>query len=185
VTDRLAPFLDRLDRIGLDDLQVLSLPRPDPDARSAILRRVEDAAAGAGADRVAEISGARAAARVALFRRMGNRALEVTFAGPTWRTVSGRTDDLVRLGIAIEDAAVAEVVADIADPEDVAALREPFEIAASMVGTAPSRSLILDRRRGRLSTHVAVVALVVTGASAAVAAAGGLLGGRRRPPRAD
>ncbi|MBA2718956.1 MAG: hypothetical protein H0U52_06915 [Chloroflexi bacterium] len=57
--DRLDVFLDRLDRTGLEDLEVLTLPAPDWDLRSALLARVDEAASGAGGHRTELVRDAR------------------------------------------------------------------------------------------------------------------------------
>ena len=178
MADRLAPFLDRLGRLALADLQVLSLPRPDTPERRALLERIEAVAAAQG--RTLEIAEARTRIRDLLIARMNRHALEVSVAGPTWRPPWARPEDTARLVLAVEDAAVAEIVADIASPEDVAALREPFDLAASMVGTSPQPAFRLDGRRGIVAALAAVAAFLLSGGVLAAGALAGLLGRRRR-----
>src|SRR5262249_40966325 len=65
------------------------------------------------------------------------RGLEPTWFGLNWGRSLARSEDRAALVQAVEDAAMAAVVADLV-PDDAAALAEPFELVASMAGTAPT-----------------------------------------------
>ncbi|HET9519766.1 MAG TPA: hypothetical protein VFO73_01830 [Candidatus Limnocylindrales bacterium] len=185
-TDRIGPFLDALARLNVDDLGMVALPEPDRDARAALLQRALDAAHAAGRrDALVE---APVRARDALFASFARRAYDPTWFGLNWGRSLGRAADRARLIAAVEDAAVAEVVADVLGPDDVASLREPFEIASSMVGTAPSASPSID---GSPARRVAVASALGAGMLTAAAIGGGILAflaavvGRRRKRPTD
>jgi hypothetical protein len=126
-------------------------------------------------------------ARQALIQAFSFRAYEPTWFGLNWGRSLGRADDRARLLAAVEDAAVAAVVADLLPEDDVVALREPFERVASMAGTAPAANPLIEGAVGR---RALVAALFVLSAVGAAALGGGLaalaaLGARRRPPPSD
>jgi hypothetical protein len=132
--DRLDAFLHELDRTSLADLEVLALPEPDPDQRAALLARMAEAAAAAGPDGVPDLEGTRAAVRELMLQRLSRDMYQPTWAGLNWSSSPMRIEDRTRLIVAVEDAAVAALLEDRLEPDDVAALREPFEIASSMHG---------------------------------------------------
>jgi hypothetical protein len=133
--DPLQAFLAELGRLNIDDLLMIALPEPDPDERAALLQRAVDAAH--AADRREALAVAPIKARDQLFRAWSRRGIDPTWFGLNWGRSLGRADDRARLVAAVEDAAVAAVVADLLPAEDVGALREPFELAASMAGAGP------------------------------------------------
>lgn len=184
--DRIGPFLDALARLNLDDLGMVALPEPDREARAALLQRALESADAAG--RHAAIVEAPVRARDALFASFAGRAYDPTWFGLNWGRSLGRATDRARLIAAVEDAAVAEIVADVLDPDDVAALREPFEIASSMVGTGPSASPSIE---GSPARRVAVASAFGAGMLTAAAIGGGILAflaaivGRRRTRPGD
>jgi hypothetical protein len=183
--DRIAAFLETLSRLAVDDLAVLALPEPDPNERTALRGRAEAAAERAG--RLQEVRVAPDRAREALIQAFSFRAYEPTWFGLNWGRSLGRADDRARLLAAVEDAAVAAVVADLLPEDDVVALREPFERVASMAGTAPAANPLIEGAVGR---RALVAALFVLSAVGAAALGGGLaalaaLGARRRPPPSD
>jgi hypothetical protein len=185
--ERLEGFLARLGRLNVDDLAMIALPEPDPDVRVELLQRAMDAAAAAG--RREELAAAPGRARDALVRSYSRRGYEPTWFGLNWGRSLSRPEDRARLIAAVEDAAVAAVVADLLSAEDVAALREPFDIASSMAGAAPSANPIVRGSTVERSivvgiSAVAIGAAVLTGAyvlGGAIVAAGLALAGRRRP----
>jgi hypothetical protein len=132
--DRLDAFLHELDRTSLADLEVLVLPEPDPDQRAALLERVAEAAAAAGPDGVPDVEGTRAGVRELMLQRLSRDMYQPTWAGLNWSSSPMRIEDRTRLIVAVEDAAVAALLEDRLEPDDVAALREPFGIASSMQG---------------------------------------------------
>jgi hypothetical protein len=183
---RLEAYLAELGRLSVDDLSMLSLPEPDPDERARLLQAAVDAAAEAGRrETLAEAPGK---ARDRLFRAYAFRAYEPTWFGLNWGRSLGRADDRARLVAAVEDAAVAAVVGDLLPEDDVAALREPFEIAASMAGAAPDTnpSTRGEARRRPVVAVAFVVGLfgaIVSGAFVlvgAIMAAAALVAGRGR-----
>jgi hypothetical protein len=170
--DALGAFLAELGRLSVDDLAMVALPEPDPDERAALLQRAVDAAH--AADRREELAAAPARAREQLFRAWSRRGYEPTWFGLNWGRSLGRADDRARLIAAVEDAAVAAVVTDLLPEEDVAALREPYEIARSMEGAAPAANPII---RGAVPQRGLVVALLALGILTALATTGALLVG--------
>ncbi|MFL5725764.1 MAG: hypothetical protein ACJ76W_07515 [Chloroflexota bacterium] len=165
-------FLAELGRLSVDDLAMVALPEPDPDERAALLQRAVDAAH--AANRREELATAPGRARDQLFRAWSRRGYEPTWFGLNWGRSLGRADDRARLVAAVEDAAVAAVVADLVSPEDVGALREPFDIASSMAGAGPSSNPIV---RGSPGERAAVVFASAVAISAAVLTGAFVLGG--------
>lgn len=183
--DRVGAFLETLERLNVDDLAMLALPEPDPAERSALVQRAESAAEAAG--RYDEVRAAPGRAREALVQAFSFRAYDPTWFGLNWGRSLGRADDRARLVAAVEDAAVAAVVADLLPEDDIATLREPFERVASMAGTAPAANPLIEGSRRRRAVVAALFALSVAGTAAV---GGGLaalatLGGRRRRPPSD
>jgi hypothetical protein len=185
--ERVGAFLAGLERLTVDDLSVLALPEPDPAERTALLAQAEAAALEAGRDE--ELRAALRRAREALVEAFSFRGYDPTWFGLNWGRSLGRADYRARLVAAVEDAAVAAVVADLLPEDDVAALREPFERLASMGGTAPAANPLIEGSGRRLALAAALFALGLAGTAAV---GGGLaalatLGGRRgrRPSDSD
>jgi len=183
--DRTAAFLETLSRLNVDDLAVLALPEPDPDERTDLLARAITAAEEAG--RLDEVRAAPGRAREIIVQAFSFRAYDPTWFGLNWGRSLGRADDRARLLAAVEDAAIAAVVADLLPEDDVAALREPFERIASMAGTAPAANPLIVGSGRRRALAVALFALTAAGTAAI---GGGLawfatLGARRRRPPSD
>jgi hypothetical protein len=160
MTERIDTFLARLERLSIDDLQVLALPPADPDERDGLLDRVDAAAKAAG--RLDELDEAADRATAAIVRALSFRGLEPTWFGLNWGRSMARADDRAALVRAVEDAAVAAVVADLL-PEDAAALAEPFELVAGMAGAAPAVNPSSGTHRNvvRAAWLLAAVALVI------------------------
>jgi hypothetical protein len=177
VPDRIGPFLDRLAHLSLDDLAMLALPEPDAEERAGLLARAATAAADAG--RRAELADAPVHAREVVLAAFSFRGFEPTWFGLNWGRSLGRAADRAHLIAAVEDAAVAEVVADLLEVEDVAALREPFELVASMVGTAPASNPPIV---GPAPRRAAILGLWLTGLAAIAALADFRKRGSRRSP---
>ena len=180
--DRVGAFLATLSRFSVDDLGVLALPEPDPDERIDLLARAITAAEGAG--RLDEVRAAPGRAREVIVQAFSFRAYDPTWFGLNWGRSLGRADDRARLLAAVEDAAVAAVVADLLPEDDVAALREPFEQISAMAGTAPAANPLIRGPNRRRAVIGAVFVLGAAGAAAlgGLVAAVGALGGGRRPP---
>jgi hypothetical protein len=162
--DRTAAFLETLSRFTVDDLAVLALPEPDPDERTALLARAITAAEEAG--RLDEVRAAPGRAREVIVQAFSFRAYDPTWFGLNWGRSLGRADDRARLLAAVEDAAIAAVVADLLPEDDVAALREPFERIASMAGTAPAANPQTEGPNRRWAVIYAVLVLGAAGAAA-------------------
>jgi hypothetical protein len=180
--DRVGAFLETLERLAVDDLAMLALPEPDPDERAALLARAEAAAEEAG--RFDEVRAAPKRAREALVQAFSFRGYDPTWFGLNWGRSLGRADDRARLVAAVEDAAVAAVVADLLPEDDVATLREPFERVASMAGTGPAANPLIERAGPRRAVVAAIFALTFAGAAAiggGIAALGAMAARRRRP----
>lgn len=181
--DRVGAFLEALSRLAVDDLVVLALPEPDPDERAALIARAEDAAQQAG--RLGEVRRAAERASDAVVLAFSFRAYDPTWLGLNWGRSLGRAADRARLVMAIEDAAIAAVVADLLSEEDLALLREPFERVAAMAGSAASASPRIDATHGRRGV---LAAAFVLGALMTATVGGGLvvlvlLAARPRSPR--
>jgi hypothetical protein len=117
------------------------------------------------------------------FRSYSFRSYEPSWFGLIWGRSTGRASDRARLVAAVEDAAVAEVVADLLPEADLAALREPFELASSMAGSAPG---INPRIRSRPVAGVAAGVMLVgwlAGAGMVIAGAVAALVSQRRGRR--
>lgn len=179
--DRTAVFLATLSRFSVDDLAVLALPEPDPDERIDLRARAITAAEEAG--RLDEVRAAPGRAREIIVQAFSFRAYDPTWFGLNWGRSLGRADDRARLLAAVEDAAVAAVVADLLPEDDVAALREPFERIASMAGTAPAANPLIQGPNRRRAVIGAVFMVSAAGAAAlgGLIAALGALGAKRRP----
>jgi hypothetical protein len=177
--DRLDSFLHELDRTNLADLEVLALPEPDPELRAGLLGRVAAAAAAAGQDAV-DVGGTRAGVRELMLRRLSADTYRPTWAGLNWVASPMRTDDRTRLMVAVEDAAIAALLEDCLDPDDVAALRGPFEVASSMAGSGITG--VPDLSGGRaIAAPVAAIELTAgAGGLGLIAALAAFLRRRRR-----
>lgn len=180
--DRLGAFLQALERLAVDDLAVLALPEPDPDERTDLLARAITAAEKAG--RLDEVRAAPGRAREVIVNGFAFRAYDPTWFGLNWGRSLGRADDRARLLAAVEDAAVAAVVADLLPEEDVAALREPFERISAMAGTASAANPLIQGPNRRRAVIGAAFLLGAAGAAAlgGLIAAVGAIGAKRPPP---
>jgi len=171
MADRLAPFLEELYHRNLDDLGMISLPEPDQTVRAELLGRATAAATAAGPDRLAELRSIPDRVGELAFRSYSFRGFEPSWFGLIWGRSIGRAADRARLVAAVEDAAVAEVVADLLLPEDLAELREPFAIASSMAGAAPDVNPRFDSRRTASAAAGLWLAAAFTVGSAVLAGA--------------
>jgi hypothetical protein len=179
-SDRLDAFLHRLDRTNLADLEVLALPEPDRDRRATLLGRVAAAATAAGPDGVPGVQRTRAEVRELMLERLSHDGFRPTWAGLNWMSSPMRIEDRARLIAAVEDAAVAALLEDRLDPEDVAALREPFQIAASMPGTGTTGVPDLSGGRAVAAPIAAIAVTAGTGGLGLIPAIAAFLGRRRR-----
>lgn len=144
--DRVAPFLERLARVSVDDLSVLALAAPDFAAHRALVDRVERAAHAAG--RIDDLEEAAAAACEQIEVAFSRRGYDPTWFELNWGRSIGRSRDRAVLMLAVVDAAVSAVVRDLLTEDDVANLEGPFHLAVSMKGATWVPN-VLERRRGR------------------------------------
>ena len=176
MTDRLAAFLDELYHRNLDDLGMISLPEPDPAVRAELLGRATAAATAAGPDRLAELRSVPDRVGQLAFRSFSFRGYEPSWFGLIWGRSIGRADDRARLVTAVEDAAVAAVVADLLPTDDLDALREPFELASSMAGTAPGvNPTFTSRKAAGAVAGIWLAAAFAVGSAVLAGAIAGLL----------
>lgn len=183
-SERLATFLDHLSHVSVDDLAMVGLAEPDAVARADLLAAARSAVDAGSDDDRAAFAAARAQARDAVVRSFSARSLDPTWFGLNWGRSIGRADDRARLILAAEDAAVAAVVEGLLPSDDVEALREPFVIATSLTGAAPTASPTFERRvRGPVVAGFVIASIVST----LIAGFGGiiLLVLGRRGSRAD
>ena len=163
--DRLALFLQVLDRLDLEDLGMTALPEPDGAVRSERFGRALEAARQAGPDRLAELVATPDRIRVHMLVAYNVLGFQPSWFGVMWTRSIGRADDRAHLISAIEDAGIAAVADDLLPADDLAALREPFVLAASMRGTAPSINPPIELpEHGRLIVAIVLIAcLLVVG----------------------
>jgi hypothetical protein len=133
--DRVRLFLERLDRLSVDDLSVLALAPSDPSELDRLREQAELVAEAAG--RRSQLAAAVRQAHQLVVQAFSFRGLEPTWFGLNWGRALSRADDRARLLAAVEDAAMAAVVEDLL-PDEAAGLADPFELAASMRGSAPT-----------------------------------------------
>ena len=178
--ERLNEFLRALDRISLADLEVLSLPESDPHDRAALLDRVDDAARTAGSQRASQIHEGRLRVRELMFARFASTGIDVTWAGLGWQGHANRASERVKLILAVEDAAVAAMMSDRLEPDDIDALGEQFAIARSMPGIGRTGVPDLRSSRAAAGPLAAIVLMTGTGGLGFVAAIAALLRRRRK-----
>jgi len=165
VSEQAAAFLVRLARLSAANLGTLVLAPVDQREHDDLLHRVDAAAAAAG--RLDELDEAADRAQALIIAAMARAAYQPTWFGPNWMASLGRAEDQARLIGAVEDAAIAAVVADLV-PDEAAALAQPFELIAAMAGTAPRPSAIALRDPRRLTIWAGAMALVAIMAFVAV-----------------
>jgi hypothetical protein len=153
--DPLRPFLDRLVGLSIDDLSALALPQPDLSAHDDLVDRVYDIAEDGA--RIDDVERAAEAAKDYIVVAFARRGFDPTWFGLNWGRSLSRSNDRAVLMLAVVDAAVAAAAGDLLTEGDAAALSEPFELAASMTGTATSA----NPSAGRISPIVVRIAWVV------------------------
>jgi hypothetical protein len=120
-----------VDRLAPEALTWTSMPRHDPEERTIRLAALERVADRAG--RGALLDEARGWLREAVVQRSvsrGSGAEVGVFGIPSL----GRTEDIVAVRLALEDAVSVAVVEDLLDPADAAALADP---GRWLLGLAP------------------------------------------------
>ena len=162
--ERVRSFLRRLDRLSVDELSVLALAPVDPEETDRLHERAERSADELG--RLPLLDAAVDRSRDVVIQAFSFRGLEPTWFGLNWGRALNRAEDRARLFQAVEDAAMAAVVEDLL-PDDAVALAEPFELAASMRGVAPSSNPSSDRHRNavRAAWVFGAFGWIVTGAN--------------------
>jgi hypothetical protein len=148
--DRLALFLEVVDRLNLDDLGMTALSEPDRAIRAEIFDRATQAASRAGPERLAELHATPARIRRHMLVAYNRRGIEPSWFGLIWSRSIGRADDRAHLMLAIEDAALAAVANDLLPADDLAILREPLALIASMGATAPAVNPLIASGIGRV-----------------------------------
>jgi hypothetical protein len=146
MTDHAAAFFDRLDHLSVVDLGLLALAPVDQPEHDRLLDRIDAAAEASG--RMDELDDAADRARDAIVAGLGRATYQPTWFGPNWMPSLGRAEDQARMIGAVEDAAMAAVVADLV-PDDAATLAQPFELLASMAGTGPQPRAITGPQDAR------------------------------------
>ena len=159
---------------------MLALAPFDPAESDRLRDRAEDAADAAG--RLALLDAAVVRAGDVIVQSFAFRGLEPTWFGLNWGRAMSRADDRARLFEAVEDAAMAAVVEDLL-PEEASALAEPFELAASMRGSAPASNPMSDRHRNavRAAWVFAAFGWIATGANVIVSLVAEILSERSSP----
>jgi hypothetical protein len=166
---RIDAFLAAVERTSVDDLQMVALPLPDPTVRAERLDTVEAAAAAAG--RTTLLAEARSRTRALILGAFARRTYDPTWFGLNWGRSLGRSTDRAALLAAADDAAAGTVVEDLVEELDlIEALVWPFQIAASMRGTAPATNPNLRTSHAGNRWRVVMVVIV------AVTFAWGLVG---------
>jgi hypothetical protein len=165
VSERATAFFDRLARVNAADLGTLVLAPVDQSEHDDLLHRVDAAAAVAG--RMDELDEAADRAHALIVAALRRATYQPTWFGPNWMASVGRAEDQARLIGAVEDAAMAAVVADLV-PDEAAALAQPFELIATMAGTAPHPAAVAASNARRLAIWTGAMALVAIMAFVAV-----------------
>jgi hypothetical protein len=163
---RVAAFLERSARI---QLQVVLVAPPD-EARLTARDRARTAAIVAG--RGALLDEAAGAARDQAMRGFARSAFSGTWAFTEWSMSVARAEDRVAATLAFEEAAMAEVVEDLVDPETVAILRSTSDALASLTAIPTPGSISGFGRPG--ATIHGFVPLALVGALAIVLVFAGL-----------
>jgi hypothetical protein len=161
MTDRIDGFLERLDRLSVDDLEVLAI-EPLPSTEHDRLLDEADAAATA-AGRLDELDDAADLAHDSIVRSLSSRGYDPTWFGLNWGRTLTRVGDRAELILAVEDAAIAAVVADLA-PDTADELAARFERLAGMRGSSWAENPEASDRRNpvRVLWVVAAIALAST-----------------------
>jgi hypothetical protein len=165
---RVAVLLERARRI---QLQVVVVAPPD-EARLAARDRARTAAIAAGRGEL--IDEATAAARDQTLRGFARSAFSGTWAFTDWSMSVARADDRVAAASALEEAAMAEVVEDLVDPETLDILRSTSEELASLAEMPTPGSIAGFGRPG--ATIHGLVPLALVGALAILLVLAGLGG---------
>lgn len=127
----LTALMDRIDRLPPDGVRLLAVRSLDPavheQARADALARLADAG------RLDVLEASRTAIAAWVRRWQGGEAFDPTFVALAWRHEPLRAEDRIRLLRTIEDAAIAELAADLVDEPTFDELLGP---CATLVGPA-------------------------------------------------
>ena len=118
--ERLEDLFEQLDRLTPDELGRIGVDRMAPGERAGLLHEVASAARRSG--RSVLLQEARTLARETMLERFSSGGFNPTWVGLNWGVSQGTVEGRVGIIEAVEDAAAAAVVADIADPDVVEAL---------------------------------------------------------------
>lgn len=131
-TDRLAAFVDRLDRLPTDAVRLLAVRPLDPVGHEASRERAMGAARIGGRTALVDDATARIADWIA--RAFGTRSFDPEMVALAWRHEPLRLEDRERLRETLADAALAIAVEDLVDDATHAELVGP---CGRLVGDAP------------------------------------------------
>lgn len=162
--ERLEAFAADLEHLGMEDFRQMALAIGATAQREALRREAERIAAAAGMDDVL----ARAQMNVGdyLLRAYGAGTYRPTWVELNWGISLGPTADRVAAAQAVQDAATAIVVEEIAPPEVTEPLRAPFDLIASVhpltttTDAAPSLTGLVERGNP-IATMVASMMVMV------------------------
>ena len=127
---RVEQFLSDLDRIGIEDVGLVSLPATDmaarAPARSAAVKAAEEAGLG-------PLQGeARDEARARVVRMYDRNIYQPTWAGLNWGRSLGTIEDRVAVAAAVEDAMIGTVALDVVSADVANELLEPMRLLIAM-----------------------------------------------------
>ena len=178
---RLEALFEGFDRLTPDELARMGMRRDHGDARRSLLRVVAEAAERCG--RTELLREAQTQAREAVLNRYSAGSLHPTFIGLNWGLSQGTVDDRVSVVQALEDAASAAVVADVAERDVVDALSVDAEhlvdLSAGDVSDgslahaiAPPAAGLRDTRSRRAAVGFGALVVGVVAISGSLLAAG-------------
>ena len=142
--DRTDVFLDELDHLGIEDVELVSLPSRDAAGRAAARSAAVEAAERAGRGRL--LSESRELARRRVIVMYDRNMYQPTWAGLNWGRSLGTVEDRVAVAAAVEDAAIGTVALDLISEDQARELLEPLRlIVAIHASHVPPRSQFAAR----------------------------------------
>lgn len=162
--ERLEAFAADLERLGIEDFRQMALAIGAADQREAPRREAERIAAAAGIEDV--LDRAQTNVRDYVLRAYGAGTYRPTWIELNWGISLGPVDDRVAAAKAVQDAATAVVVEEIAPPEVAEPLRAPFDLIAGVhpltttTDAAPSLTGLVERGNP-IATMVASMLVMV------------------------
>ncbi len=138
--ERVRALFERVDRLTPDELGRIGLVGHDPVERRRLLDEVDAIARRTG--RLALLDDVVTTAREALLARIGSGTFNPTWVTLNWGLSSGTTESRVAIIEAVEDAAAAAVIEDVADPDLIEALSlDAARVTAMATGAASDGAL--------------------------------------------